>query len=179
MSAIKFETKPYKIHDWTILEFPKEASAKLPSRGQTMVKGTLNGIEFQAALEPDGRGSHWLNLDESIQKSIKARAGEAVKVVVESTKEWPEPEIPKDIQAGLDSDPEAHAKWDSVTPAARWDWIRWIGATNNAETRQKRIGVACSKLKAGEKRPCCFNRIVCCVPEVSKNGALLEPSQVK
>lgn len=177
MSAIKFETKPYKIKDWTILEFPKDASAKLPSRGQTMVKGTINGIEFQTALEPDGRGSHWLKLDENLQKTAKAAAGDTAKVAVESTKEWPEPEIPMDIRVGLDSDPEAHAKWDKVTSAARWDWIRWIGATSNAETRQRRIEVARSKLRAGESRPCCFNRIVCCVPEVSKNGALLEPSQ--
>jgi hypothetical protein len=58
---------------------------------------------------------------------------------------------------------------------ARWEWIRWIGATNNTETRQRRIEVALSKLSHGERRPCCFNRSMCCIPEVSQNGALLEP----
>jgi hypothetical protein len=176
MSTIKFETKLYKIKSWTILHLPKDASAELPSRGQTMVKGTINGFGFQTALEPDGKGSHWLNIDKDMQKAIGAGADDTVAVAIESTKEWPEPDIPQDIQKGLDEDPEAYAKWDKTTPAAHWDWIRWISATSNADTRAHRIDVARSKLKAGEKRPCCFNRIVCCVPEVSKNAMLLEPT---
>lgn len=177
MATIHFETKLYKIKSWTILELPKDASAELPSRGQTMVKGTINGYDFQTALEPDGKGSHWLKIDSDMQRAIGASEGDMVKVAIESTKEWPEPEIPKDLQGALKEDPEANNLWLKVTPAARWDWIRWIGATASSETRQRRIEVAFSKLKHGERRPCCFNRIVCCVPEVSKNGALLDPTE--
>src|SRR5262245_55282531 len=49
--------------DWTFLNLPKEASAKLPSRGQATVEGTFNGSAFQATLEPDGEGGHWLKVD--------------------------------------------------------------------------------------------------------------------
>src|SRR5688572_3419715 len=49
-----------KAVSWTFLNLPKEASAKLPSRGQTTVEGTLDGFPFRATLEPDGRGGHWL-----------------------------------------------------------------------------------------------------------------------
>ena len=59
MSTIRFEAKLFKIGSWTLLRLPKSASAKLPSRGMTMVGGTINGFRFQAALEPDGKGSHW------------------------------------------------------------------------------------------------------------------------
>lgn len=31
---------------WTFLPLPKEASAKLPSRGQVTVEGTFNGAPF-------------------------------------------------------------------------------------------------------------------------------------
>jgi hypothetical protein len=58
MSTIHFEAKLFKIDSWTFLRLPKSASAKLPSRGMTMVEGTINGSRFQAALEPDGQGSH-------------------------------------------------------------------------------------------------------------------------
>ncbi len=58
MSTIRFEAKLFKIGSWTLLKLPKSASAKLPSRGMTMVEGTINGFRFQAALEPDGKGSH-------------------------------------------------------------------------------------------------------------------------
>lgn len=58
MSTISFNAKLFKIGSWTLCRLPKSASAKLPSRGMTMVAGTINGFRFQAALEPDGIGSH-------------------------------------------------------------------------------------------------------------------------
>jgi hypothetical protein len=42
------------------VNLPKRASAKLPSRGQVSVEGTINGAAFAATLEPDGKGGHWL-----------------------------------------------------------------------------------------------------------------------
>ena len=47
---------------WTFLTLPKEASAKLPSRSMTSVEGTFHGLAFQATLEPDGQGGHWLKV---------------------------------------------------------------------------------------------------------------------
>ena len=40
---------------WALI-LPKSASAKLPSRGTTVVEGMINAIPFRAALEPDGNG---------------------------------------------------------------------------------------------------------------------------
>lgn len=40
---------------WTFLVLPKDASAKLPTRGMTAVEGSINGHPFRAALEPDGK----------------------------------------------------------------------------------------------------------------------------
>ncbi|PYU69083.1 MAG: hypothetical protein DMG49_14295 [Acidobacteria bacterium] len=38
-----------KTGSWTLLTLPKNASAKLPSRGMTMVEGTIDGFPFRAA----------------------------------------------------------------------------------------------------------------------------------
>lgn len=176
MSAINFETKLTRIGDWTILVLPKSASAKLPSRGQTMVKGTINGYIFQSALEPDGKGSHWFRVDKAMRKEIKAEAGDAVTLAIETTKEWPEPTVPTDLKDALNASPKAHSLWQDITPPARWDWIHWIQGTKNTETRKHRIQVACSKLNKGMRRPCCFNRTACTEPYVSNNGVLLEPT---
>ncbi len=174
MSTINFKTNLSKIGEWTILLLPKSASAKLPSRGQTMVKGTINGFEFQSELEPDGRGSHWFRVDKVMRKAISAEAGDTVSLSIESTTEWPEPTVPEDLRKGLKASPNAQALWTEITPMARWDWIRWIRGTKSAETRKHRIEVACSKLINGTRRPCCFNRTVCTEPYVSNNGVLLE-----
>lgn len=142
-----------------------------------MVKGTINGFRFQAALEPDGRGSHWFRVDETIRKAAGAEEGDTVLLSIEPTKEWPEPKVPEDLKNALAATPQMHTLWMAITPMARWDWIRWIGATKNPETRKKRIETACAKLRAGERRPCCFNRTLCTEPYVSNNGVLLEPAQ--
>lgn len=178
MAKITLHAPLYKIHGWTVLRLPKEASARLPSRGQVMVKGTINGFPFQSALEPDGDGSHWLHVDKNMQQSAKVQAGDDATLQIESTNDWFEPKLPPDWQAALEAHPGVQPLWARITPLARWEWIRWINATAQAQTRQRRIEVACSKLLAGERRPCCFNRNMCCVPEVAKSGVLLGPEDV-
>jgi hypothetical protein len=52
--TIRFDATLRTIDKWVILRLPKEASGKLPSRGQVAVQGTINGQRFQTVLEPDG-----------------------------------------------------------------------------------------------------------------------------
>jgi bacteriocin resistance YdeI/OmpD-like protein/uncharacterized protein DUF1905 len=177
MSSIRCKVKLFKIGSWTLLRLPKSASAKLPSRGLTMVEGTINGFGFQAALEPDGNGSHWLRVDKTMREAAGADAGDTVALAIEPVREWPEPKVPADLKNALAAAPKALTVWMDITPMARWDWIRWIGSTKQPETRKRRIEVALSKLKAGDRRPCCFNRNQCTEPYVSNNGVLLEATQ--
>src|SRR5512140_1776222 len=134
MSTIRFETKLVKINSRTILRLPESASAELPSRGMTMVSGTINGAPFQAVLEPDGRyapgqrSSHWFSPDEKLLEDALARAGDTVQVALQPTQEWIEPEVPEDLQRALATSPKAEIVWKEITPLARWDWIRWIRA---------------------------------------------------
>lgn len=180
MSTIRFDAELFTIGSWTILRLPKSASAQLPSRGMTMVEGTINGIPFKTPLplEPDGKGSHWLRVNETMREAAGADAGNTVTLEIEPAKEWAEPQLPEDLESALAADPQAQSLWMDCTTMARWDWIRWISATAQQETRTRRIEVAFSKLKAGERRPCCFNRSMCTEPYVSKNGILLEPVEM-
>ncbi len=177
MPSIRFEAKLSKIGSWTILRLPESASAKLPSRGQAMVEGTINGFRFQTPLEPDGKGSHWFRVDAGLLKNAKADVGDTVMLAIEPMKDWPEPELPADLKNALAAAPErVQDLWQQITPMARWEWMRWIRSTGKSETRQRRIEVGCSKLESGKRRPCCWNRNLCTEPSVSKNGVLLEPA---
>jgi hypothetical protein len=173
-SAIRFEAEMRKIGRWTILRLPDHASAKLPSRGQIAVKGVLNGHAFQTVLEPDGRRGHWLMVDRKLRQSLALSEGETVALEVEPTKDWPEPDIPGDFQAALAEAPDISDLWKDITPMARWEWVRWINATKNPETRKRRVEVGISKLRSGKRRPCCFDLAACTDPDLSKNGRLVE-----
>lgn len=173
MIVQKFNAKLTAINDWLIIRLPLEVSAQMPSKGLCMADVTVHDISFKAPLEPDGQGSHWLRLSDNTAKSAGLSIGDDVDVLLEPTKDWPEPDVPTDIANALAKEPSVHALWDNVTPMARWDWIRWIRSTHNDDTRKKRIDVAFDKLRKGTKRPCCFNRTVCTEPHVSKSGILL------
>ena len=176
MPKISFHAKLTAIGSQTILRLPQAASSKLPSRGMSIVEGTLNGRAFQAPLEPDGIGSHWFRVSNTLLRAAGVEVGDSVSVAVEPMALWPEPKVPADLAEALASDPEARRLWLDITPVARWDWIRWIGSTRNRDTRTIRIEKTRSKLKSGKRAACCFNRSQCTDPSMSRNGVLLEPT---
>ena len=83
-----------------------------------MVEGTINDFRFQAALEPDGKGSHWFKLDKTMRKAVGADAGDTVMLAIEPVKEWPEPNVPADLKNALAAVPQAQALWMEITPGA-------------------------------------------------------------
>jgi hypothetical protein len=175
MATVRFRAKVDGIGRCAIVRLPEDASAKMPSRGQVAVKGVMNRREFQAVLEPDGRRGHWLKVDNELRKAVGAEVGETVMLEVEPTKLWPEPDMPDDLVAALASAPDIHELWTEITSMARWEWVRWINATKNAETRERRVEVSISKLRSGKRRPCCFDLSACTDQELSRNGKLIEP----
>ena len=148
-----------KVVGWTFLTLPKEASAKLPSRSMTSVEGTFNGLAFQATLEPDGQGGHWLKVDRKMREEAGAEAGDVVTLEIAPVAEEPEPRVPADLRKVLAAAPPGARKvWSDITPIARRDWIHWIVSAKQAETRARRIRTACDMLAKGKRRPCCFDR---------------------
>lgn len=64
--------------------------------------------------------------------------------------------VPPDLRKALAANAAAKAQWNALTPIARRDFTSWIEAAKQPETRKRRIAIACSKLVAGERRPCCY-----------------------
>ena len=177
VSAIRFEATLHPVDTWTIVRLPEKASAKLPSRGQVAVQGTINGHEFQTVLEPDGRSGHWIRVDEKLQRTAGMSAGDTAAIEIEPARDWPEPNVPQDLEAALAAAPQdIQDLWDDITQMARWEWVRWVNATPNPDTRRRRVEVSISKMKSGKRRPCCFNLAACTDADLWKNGRLTEPA---
>ena len=143
---------------WAFLVLPEAASARLPTRGMAIVDGTLDGHRFQATLEPDGQGSHWLKVGRALLEAAGAAAGATVALDITPVAVEPEPRVPVDLGKALAAASKAQAQWDSLTPVARRDWIHWITSGKKAETRERRIATACAMLASGKRRACCFDR---------------------
>lgn len=101
MSTIQCDATLCTIGAWTLFRLPKGASAQLPSRGMAIVAGTINGARFEAPLEPDGRGSHWCRVDDTLRAAADADVGDTVRLVLEPVNDWPEPAVPADVQDAL------------------------------------------------------------------------------
>ncbi len=165
--AIRFEGDVVQVGDRRIVRLPTDVSATLPSRGQVAAAGSIDGVETVTVVEPDGEKGHWLD--------VAGADGDAVSVdlAVLPTTQWPEPTIPVDLGSALDHSATASARWQAITPMARWEWVRWVAATRNADTRSRRVEVSISKLDAGSSRPCCFDLSSCTDPELARSGRLV------
>ena len=178
-ATIRFGARLQRVNGRAILQLPQAASRKLASRGQVAVHGTINGHTFQAVLEPDGDFGHWMSVGGRLQKTADVTAGSMASVEIEPTKQWPEPSVPPDFRRALSKAPrKIRDLWEAITPMARWEWVRWVNATKNPDTRERRVAVSLSKLSSGKRRPCCFNLAACTDPDLSKNGKLVRPATI-
>jgi hypothetical protein len=160
--TIRFRAKLFrpkeieKIGSWAFLTLPKNASAELPSRSMMMVEGTINSFPFRAALEPIGKGSHWLKVPTAVRDAAGADTGDTVAVEITRVGEEPETRMPMELRKALRVAPGAQASWADITPTARQNWILWITTAKQPETRTRRIENACNMLASGKRRVCCF-----------------------
>ncbi len=162
-----------KIQSVFLLRLPEEISRELPSRSMVMISGTVEGIEFIAPLEPDGKGSHFMPIERELLEKFNWKEKEEVAFEFDVEKNWPESVAPEDLLKRLKEEGLLE-HWKDLTTKARWEWIRWIRSTKNENTRSKRIDTALSKFSKGDRRPCCFNSTQCTISEIAKSGKLMD-----
>lgn len=165
------------IDDTTLVRLPSDASERLPSRGQVAVHASIGGHEFDTVVEPDGRRGHWIRVDEALQRVAGVGPGDPADLTLTTSPDWPEPDVPADFASALAEAPtRIRDVWEDITPMARWEWVRWVQATGNPQTRQRRVEVSLSKMDGGKRRPCCFDLSSCTDPSLARSGKLRDAS---
>lgn len=156
-AALLRPAEPQGQTSWAFVLLPKAVSDRLPRRGRTSVEASIHGHVFQTTLEPDGKLSHWMKVEDSLCQAAGLRPGDNVTVEIAPLAREPEPPLPADLEQALAAAPEALRNWEATTTLARVDWIHWIEAAKQAKTRASRVEGACDMLGAGKKRVCCFD----------------------
>lgn len=174
MKPYRFNGQIQKVNGHHIIRLPEEISQSLPSRGMVMANIQVHDLELVIALEPDGQGGHWFELDSQRLENLDHAFStcETLAFTIKPQKDWTSPTLAQDIHQAFVHH-HVLKTWKALTPKAQWQWVRWIRSTKNPDTRQKRIVTACSMLSSGKKRPCCFDQTRCTVTDVSKSGVLL------
>ena len=90
-APISFTADLSTIDDTTLVRLPKQASERLPSRGQVAVRTSLGDHDFETVVEPDGRGGHWIRVDDAMQRAAHVGPGDSAELTLEVTRDWPEP----------------------------------------------------------------------------------------
>lgn len=139
----KFEGKG----GWMYLELPESFIPKIFLEfGMVTVSGNVDGVSFkQKKLMPIGNGKLMLPLNKELRKKIGKTVGDQVSV--EFFEDHSEPNIPEDFITCLKFEStKVYEKFLSFPNSVKNQYIRWIFSATKAETKEKRMAEAITKI---------------------------------
>jgi uncharacterized protein YdeI (YjbR/CyaY-like superfamily) len=129
------------------------------------VKHKLDDTRYSHRFTPRRPGSTWSAINrERVARMVAARemtpAGQAAVDRARADGTYLAPnrapvptEVPAELTAALAANVSARATFDALAPSHRKQWLRWIAAAKQAETRARRAAKAAAALAKGGKRP--------------------------
>ncbi|MDF2662719.1 MAG: hypothetical protein K0Q94_5510 [Paenibacillus sp.] len=143
--------RPSGTGTWTYVQIPFGVHEAYGVRGQLKVKGTVNEAPIRGSLMPNGDGTHYLVINQSVRNEAGVTTGDIVRVSIEPDTEERTLDVPEYFQAALDRNEEAAVFFGKLSYSHRKEYIQWILSAKKAETRAKRIGQAIEMLVQGKK----------------------------
>ncbi|MCW2935534.1 MAG: hypothetical protein JWM19_6496 [Actinomycetia bacterium] len=96
-------------------------------------------------------GVHWIGLRNEQVAEMGVAVGEPVRVRVELDDAPREVDVPAELAAALQADPEAAAAYEKLAFTHRKEYARWVSEAKREPTRQDRVAKTVERLKAGVK----------------------------
>jgi uncharacterized protein YdeI (YjbR/CyaY-like superfamily) len=79
--------------------------------------------------------------------------GQEVELTLELDAEPREIQLPPDLAAALQTDPDAQAAFDQLAFTNRKEFVDWVQAARRPATRQRRVADATTLLRSGRRTP--------------------------
>ena len=122
-----------------MIDFPYDVQELYGTRGQVKVKVTYDGVPYRGSLAKMGRHCHFLLVRKDIRKLIGKNAGDIVHVTVERDTEERTVEVPADLAALFETNPDAQQRFEKLSYTHRKEYVQWINEAKKPETRERRL----------------------------------------
>jgi hypothetical protein len=152
MAAYSFDAvliRPEGVGTWTFVDVPPQVSAEFGAKGQTKVKETINGVPFRSTAMPHGDGRHYVVINKAVRDEAGVKAGDTATVTLEPDSDIRVVELPPDLAQTLVNNLAAGAAFEKLSYSRKKEFVDWISAAKQAETRARRIEKAQEMLLEG------------------------------
>lgn len=132
----------------TGIRVPPEIVERLGSGKRPPVRVTIKGYTYRSTVAVMG-GEFMLGVSAAVRENAGVAGGDEVDVDVELDTEPREVTVPPDFKEALDRHAAARRYFDGLSYSKKQRFVLPIEEAKTAETRQRRIANAVSKLREG------------------------------
>ncbi|MBV9819028.1 MAG: DUF1905 domain-containing protein [Solirubrobacterales bacterium] len=115
------------------------------------VRATINGHELRLSVARM-RGEFLVGLSKANREAAGVAAGDRIEVTLALDVAPREVTVPPALEAALQADAQARARFEELAFTHRKEFVRWIEEAKRDETRERRIARALEMLHAGRTR---------------------------
>lgn len=123
---------------WTVFYVPFSVPDLYGTNGRLEVKAVIDGHPFLGTLLPS-RNGHYLAFNQAMKSACKKKLGDSVHVVMEPDTAPRAIELPDDVRAALEADPNAKALFDRLPDYWKREQLTKITSAKQPETRARRL----------------------------------------
>ncbi len=130
------------------IEVPPAVVDALGTSRKPAVKVTINGYTYRSTVATMN-GVFMLGVSNDVRREAGVAAGETVDVDIELDTEPREVQVPPDLAAALDAEPEARRFFDGLSYSNKRRIVMPVDDAKTPETRQRRIEKSVANLREG------------------------------
>ena len=117
-------------------------------RVRPQVKVTIRGHTWRTTPGVYGGVGH-IVVNRAVKAATGVDAGDRVRVTMELDTEPRTVEVPRDLRAALDREPESARAFDRMSFTHRREYVEWVEEAKRPETRARRVAGTVERVREG------------------------------
>ncbi len=131
------------------LAVPDSLGAAWRQAGVKRLLGTVRGVTLRRALQHHSDGAPYIFLGRAVRQELGLSPGEIVPVEFRPDPEPDAVDLTAELELTLAHDPEAHARWVTLTPGRQRTLAHRVASAKPEATRLRRAAEVAGWLRSG------------------------------